>query len=551
MFFSRIIGTGSYGHVFYPCLPYLDISDTNIDIQTLNNMNNKYKVSKLIETYYAKKEMSRYEIIRMVDPSCEFHLGTMFLASPSRQNIPLISQCADGKHIVSNFQDYQFIVMKYGGTTLRDFGSTIYNDAKRFIKNENTPTVLAFWKDTLRLIHGIECMIQYNIIHNDIKTSNIVYDIQEKRLNFIDFGMVQHMKNVYKKSLQNDYEYDIFYYSMPPETYFYNQKRFDIWRKLSYNERECWFQYACTSWNVGNHEKTWDSFFETYFLPDKNSVKPYSSGLHASQSRPSEYALPHACDQTLPRCAETKSPSELVVEGYASQKPSDQISQQASLAPDLVIERLLALNGYDLLPNPCDNDFEDYSKSYMDILQEIKKEMKHMDSFAKHVSDSDIGLDRDDVPTRDVTRRVGGDASSSCTRTPTSSLHMIPEKPSAIASGFPAIGEVCREHRECEDSSHFIEQSVENFRSFLLKDIDNYQDFKEFMQHSLYSIDIYGLGQSLMYMLIETHHNLPIRFIKKIYKLLQKMMNHNLTERIAMKDLIEEYKHILQEIIIS
>ena len=489
MFFSRIIGTGSYGHVFYPCLPYLDISDTNIDMQTLNHMNNKYKVSKLIETYYAKKEMSRYEIIRMVDPSCEFHLGTMFLASPSRQNIPLISQCADGKHIVSNFQDYQFIVMKYGGTTLRDFGSTIYNDAKRFIKNENTPSVLAFWKDTLRLIHGIECMIQYNIIHNDIKTSNIVYDIQEKRLNFIDFGMVQHMKNVYKKSLQNDYEYDIFYYSMPPETYFYNQKRFDIWRKLSYNERECWFQYACTSWNVGNHEKTWDSFFETYFLPDKNSVTP--------------------CDQTSPG-------------RHSNWEPA--LVREASLAPDLVIEGFLALNGYDLLPNPCDNDFEDYSKSYMDILQEIKKEMKHMDSFAKHVSDSDIVSDRDDVPTRYVTRRVGGDASS--------------------------IGEVCREHRACEDSSHFIEQSVENFRSFLLKDIDNYQDFKEFMQHSLYSIDIYGLGQSLMYMLIETHHNLPIRFITKMYKLLQKMMNHNLTERIVMKDLVEEYTNVLQEITI-
>jgi hypothetical protein len=195
--------------------------------------------------------------------------------------------------------------------------------------------------------------------------------------------------------------------------------------------------------------------------------------------------------------------------------PPDQSPQQASLAPDLVVlgdrrslcEGLLALNGYDLLPNPCDNDFEDYSKSYMDILQEIKKEMKHMDSFAKHVSDSDIGLD-----------------ASHC--------------------------EVCRALTTYEDSSHFIEQSVENFQSFLLKDIDKYQDFKEFMQHSLYSIDIYGLGQALMYMLVETHHNLPIRFITNMYKLLQKMMNHNLTERIVMKDLVEEYKHILHEITI-
>ena len=69
MFFSKMIGTGSYGHVFYPCLPYLDISATDVDIQTLDNMNNKYKVSKLIETYYAEKEMSRYEIIHKVDPT--------------------------------------------------------------------------------------------------------------------------------------------------------------------------------------------------------------------------------------------------------------------------------------------------------------------------------------------------------------------------------------------------------------------------------------------------------------------------------------------------
>lgn len=439
MFFSRIIGTGSYGHVFYPCLPYLDISYTNIthkdEIHTLDNMKSKYKVSKLIETYYAEKEMSRYEIIHKIDPSCEFHLGTMFMATPSRQNIPLIAQyAADGKQIVSNFQDYQFIVMKYGGTTLRDYGSTIYNDAKRFIKNENTPSVLAFWKDTLRLIHGIECMIRYNIIHNDIKTNNIVYDIKEPRLNFIDFGMVQYMKNVYKKSLKNDYEYDIFYYSMPPETYFYNQKRFDMWRKLSFNERECWFQYACTSWNVGIHEKSWDTFLETYISKDTENI--------------------------------VKTPS----------------------------EKTLALDGYDLLPNPCDNDFEDYSKSYMDILQEITKEMKHMDSFAKHISILSV------------------DTSTTL-------------------------------------SEDFVEQSVENFRSFLLKDIDNYKDFQEFMQHSLYSIDIYGLGQSLMYMLIETHLNLPIQFITNMYKILQKMMNHNLAERIVMKDIIEEYTRILEEIL--
>ena len=455
MFFSKMIGTGSYGHVFYPCLPYLDISATDVDIQTLDNMNNKYKVSKLIETYYAEKEMSRYEIIHKVDPTCDFHLGTMFMATPSRQNIPLISQCSDGKHIVSNFQDYQFIVMKYGGVTLRDYGSTIYNDAKRFIKNANTPDVLACWKDTLRLIHGIECMIRYNIIHNDIKTNNIVYDLKESRLNFIDFGMVQYMKNVYKKSLKNDYEYDIFYYSMPPETYFYNQKRFDIWRKLSLNERECWFQYACTSWNVGNHEKSWDTFLETYISKDTVAELPRSENECGIRS--------------------VVEDNHRSTEEYESSK------------------KTLGLDGYDLLPNPCDNDFEDYSKSYMDILQEITKEMKHMDSFAKHISIFSV------------------DASTTLT--------------------------------EC-----FVEQSVENFRSFLLKDIDNYQDFKEFMQDSLYTIDMYGLGQSLMYMLIHTRSNLPIRFITNIYKLLQKMMNHNLTERIAMKDLVKEYTLVLQDI---
>jgi hypothetical protein len=160
----------------------------------------------------------------------------------------------------------------------------------------------------------------------------------------------------------------------------------------------------------------------------------------------------------------------------------------------------------------------------MDIIQETMKEMKHISTFIelvkKHHETSDDAEFSSDAST---TFTASASDTSSCTMIPMSSLRMIP----------------------------LVEQCVKKFRSFLFKDIDRFTDFKEFMQYSLYSVDIYGLGQTLLYMLIETQPNLPIRFIKKMYKLIQKMMNHNVTERIVIKDLIEEYKRILQEITIT
>ena len=505
--FSKMIGTGSYGYVYRPCLFFLDVSSENMQImqETIKNRNNH--VSKLLKKEFAEKELLRYELIRIADPYNNFHLGNMFMANPSRRNIPLLSIGDNGKEIIDNFEEYKLIIMKYGGKTLREYGNIIYNNKKTHVDASTTfhasspnasvlrtfasgsnhkyeQNIVIFWKDSIRLIQGVNCFIQNNIVHHDIKSANIVFDYDEdvdinkckNRSNYIDFGLSQSMESIYEKSKMSQYNYSIFYYNFPPELFLYDKERFETFRDLNMKERKRWFQYICTSW-----------------------IKPQNKH--------------NQCDQTSQGA---KHPPKLVVEGYASQKPSDQtletamplrseteIVRQASYSEQMVDtvcdiltttetgqgssfpNSLLTPPAKDidslLLNNSVDSDDDDFGHSFMDSTIQAIKELKNTKILEKYLG-----------------------------------------------------------------SQNNEEKFIENFQQFLLHDIDKYPDFKSFMKDSLYTLDIYGLGQTLLYMLIHTYQYLPKNFVEKMYILLHKMAHNNVTERIRIKKLIQEYIILLQ-----
>ena len=465
--FSKMIGTGSYGYVYHPCLFFLDVSSENMQImqETIKNRNNH--VSKLLKKEFAEKELFRYELIRIADPYNNFHLGNMFMANPSRRNIPLLSIGANGKEIVDHFNEYQLIIMKYGGKTLReygqraytpsttkyiddlrssaDFGNIIYNNKKTHVNHKYEQNIVIFWKDSIRLIQGVNCFIQNNIVHHDIKSANIVFDYDEdvdinkckNRSNYIDFGLSQSMESIYEKSKMSQYNYSIFYYNFPPELFLYDKERFEIFRNLNIKERTRWFNYICTSW---------------INPPNKNN-----------------------------QCSKTDAVNIVEAAGQRAEC-LQQLTQKVTSSPEEFGQTPLT-EGFDCLlsNNSDDSDDNDFDHSFMDSTNQVISELKNT--------------------------------------------------------------KILEQYLNCQNTK---EKLIENFQKFLLYDIDKYPNFKSFIKNSLYTLDIYGLGQTLLYMLIYTYQFLPKSFVEKMHILLHKMTHNNVTERITIKNLLHEYTILLQ-----
>ena len=466
--FSKMIGTGSYGYVYHPCLFFLDVSSENMQImqETIKNRNNH--VSKLLKKEFAEKELLRYELIRIADPYNNFHLGNMFMANPSRRNIPLLSIGDNGKEIIDNFEEYKLIIMKYGGKTLREYGNIIYNNKKTHVDASTTfhasspnasvlrtfasgsnhkyeQNIVIFWKDSIRLIQGVNCFIQNNIVHHDIKSANIVFDYDEdvdinkckNRSNYIDFGLSQSMESIYEKSKMSQYNYSIFYYNFPPELFLYDKERFEIFRNLNIKERTRWFNYICTSW---------------INPPNKNN-----------------------------QCSKTDAVNIVEAAGQRAEC-LQQLTQKVTSSPEEFGQTPLT-EGFDCLlsNNSYDSDDNDFDNSFMDSTNQVISELKNTKLLEQYLN--------------------------------------------------------------CQNTK---ENLIENFQKFLLYDIDKYPNFKSFIKKSLYTLDIYGLGQTLLYMLMHTYQYLPKSFVEKMYILLHKMTHNNVTERITIKNLLHEYTILLQ-----
>ena len=244
-----IIGKGSYGYIYFPSL----ICKTNICIYSKQKFHLKNKVSKLLEKPDAWDEMKKYQIIANIDTESKYHLGQLYLSAPSTENFIYVQHQKDTYHFIQNPENYRLIIMNYGGVSLHKYGKKVYtswdiatdsSELAPFFK-QNHEKILKMWYETIRLIQGLHCFIQNRIIHHDIKTSNILFMEKHNRMNYIDFGMLQHMRDIYIQGYNNKYTYAIFYYNMPPELFFYNKERFDTMKSCTDEERKSTFDGFC------------------------------------------------------------------------------------------------------------------------------------------------------------------------------------------------------------------------------------------------------------------------------------------------------------------
>lgn len=226
------MGEGSFGCVLKPSIPCAN----------KKNVSYKNKVSKIMLSEEAMKELQEYAIISKIDKYQNYYLGVPLKCKPvnTNQTIKSVSKCKKINIEKDTLNEYSLLVQKNGGNDLKKFSEKIEYLSKT---PENTRMIKHLWVEIHRLFRGIMNFQKYGIMHHDIKPHNIVYNLTKNRINFIDFGHMRNIKEEKRKALMSDnWIYDIPFWNYPLEIQFINLEQYSQLAKKNINGREKMFK---------------------------------------------------------------------------------------------------------------------------------------------------------------------------------------------------------------------------------------------------------------------------------------------------------------------
>lgn len=222
----KVIGEGSYGCVQQPSIPCetLPTSVFNYD---------EY-VSKLMTNKDAQKELSEFIVIGNYDTNNEYHMGTPLLCKPqlTKDIMHDIQKCKylDKKDIVDNPNKFSLLLLKYGGPDLAAFCK---DHIKKFLKTNKNVKSDNFWLEVQHLLKGLKFFRDNNIVHHDIKPQNILFNLDNGKLVFIDFGLMNTTSDIIQTSKIDENKLAVFHWSYPFDTGFMNKRFYDYYKNTS------------------------------------------------------------------------------------------------------------------------------------------------------------------------------------------------------------------------------------------------------------------------------------------------------------------------------
>jgi len=193
---GKVIGEGGFGCVHEPALK----CETNPP----NLLQIEKQISKTIQTTKATDEIKEYETIASIDPENLFHLGTPETCQIDPNNLNNKRELRSCYHLTrndpnltNNLRNYSLIIMENGGENLSDFAKRINNNyviRRNFTEGQQVMT--DFWQEAYRLFVGLQKFYNTENVHYDLKAQNAVYNQSNKRINFIDFGLMKNRPDV-------------------------------------------------------------------------------------------------------------------------------------------------------------------------------------------------------------------------------------------------------------------------------------------------------------------------------------------------------------------
>ena len=223
----EVIGEGGYGCVHKPSIHCKSDIDPNFNYSNY--------VSKIMKTKDAEKELKEFVVIGSYDKTNEYHLGTPVLCQPELNDKIIkndISKCKyiEGKSVKASPNDYKLLLLQYGGPNLKDF---CMSDIVNYLSTKKKHKSHQFWLEIHRLLKGLHFFRSNNIVHNDIKPQNILFNVKTGKLAFIDFGLMRSKTDVYNSSSLNKNFLGTFHWSYPFDCGLMNKDKYETYNKYT------------------------------------------------------------------------------------------------------------------------------------------------------------------------------------------------------------------------------------------------------------------------------------------------------------------------------
>ena len=216
---SEIVGEGTYGCV------------TNPSLACKRPRNYTNKVSKVMKTADARKEKNESKFLKTVPGIEKYAIAEPFLCQPKLDEVfhATVSKCKT-EHVKKTYESrpdkLSLLLLENGGVNLNQVAKSIYPT----LSNQE---IKIFLHSLLELFNGVAFFNKNNIIHQDIKSDNIVYNIQTGAIKFIDFGLMTKKDQFIQDSTANKNQLAQSWHYFPPEFSCSNRAAFNTLPKCS------------------------------------------------------------------------------------------------------------------------------------------------------------------------------------------------------------------------------------------------------------------------------------------------------------------------------
>lgn len=217
---SKLLGSGSYGSVFMPP-PFL--------CQTSGNLVASKKYIGKIGIQDTKINVKAFQDLqkkrRSMDPQAKYSVPLIGHCKRMTQNRKLWNEMLIANNL-SKSNNIQFIY-QYGGKS--------WDNIKFKLSKKCVRLLFLSFRD---IVYGLKAMNELEIAHMDIKSANIVYDIDTNTSKLIDYDFLIDKKDMIK-SFQDDHDWDgTAYFVWPPEVNYIFNKRKQLEKMQEYEIRK-------------------------------------------------------------------------------------------------------------------------------------------------------------------------------------------------------------------------------------------------------------------------------------------------------------------------
>ena len=219
---SKVVGEGTYGCVLKPPLKCDETS--NLVKQDYVN-----KISKIMSREHAINERDEYSAINNIAGLDKYAITGPQLCKPLLDNKFNTSVKKCKTSIVKN-------TFKRDKTDLRmllleDGGINIYDHITKVFALQSLDEKKVFLTSLIKLFDGLLFFQSNEIMHRDIKLANMVYNVNNGRAKYIDFGLMTNFKRFAKRCNENSERLGISHSYYAPENscsnkYSFNSSKF-------------------------------------------------------------------------------------------------------------------------------------------------------------------------------------------------------------------------------------------------------------------------------------------------------------------------------------